>query len=80
MPKSDDRLDQHLLEIAHVAVHVAAIRLQVDDRIADELARAVIGHVAAAAGLERPRRPSRASASRRLEDVRAIVAGLARRA
>ena len=31
---------------------VAAIRIQIDDRIADELARPVVGDVAAAAGLE----------------------------
>ena len=32
------RANQHFFEIADVAVHVAAIGLQVDDRIADELA------------------------------------------
>ena len=46
------RPDQHLLEVANVAVDVAAIGLQVEDRIADELAGAVIRDVAAAAGLE----------------------------
>ena len=43
--------DHHLFEIAHVLVHVAAVRLQADDRVADDLARAVVGHIAAAAGL-----------------------------
>ena len=43
--------DQHLFQVAHVAVHVAAIGLQVDDRVADDLAGAVVGDVAAAAGL-----------------------------
>ena len=43
--------NQHLLEIAHVAMHVAAIGLQVEDRIADDLAGAVVGDVAAAPGL-----------------------------
>ena len=43
--------DHHVLEIADIAVHVAAIGLQVDDRIADDLAGAVIRDVAAAAGL-----------------------------
>ena len=33
-------------------MHVAAVRLQVEDRIADQLSRPVIGDVAAAAGLE----------------------------
>jgi hypothetical protein len=43
--------DQHLLEIADVAVDVLAIRLEIDDRVADQLPRTVEGHVAAAAGL-----------------------------
>ena len=66
MPKRGDGADQHLFEVAHVAVHVAAIRLQIDDRIADELPGAVVGDVAAAARLERARRraPPSASASR----------------
>ena len=44
--------DHHLLEIAHVAVHVAAIGPQIDDRIAHQLAGAVVGDVAAASRLE----------------------------
>ena len=52
MPKSATDADQHLLEIAHVAVHVAAVLRQLEDRVADELPGAVIGDVAAAAGLE----------------------------
>ena len=47
-PILGDRTDQHLFDVAHVAVHVTAIRLEVDDRVADQLARPVIGHVAAA--------------------------------
>ena len=58
-PRHAPRLDavvgrhanQHLLEIADVAMHVAAIGLQVDDRVADDLAGAVVGDVAAAPGL-----------------------------
>ena len=59
--------DHHLLEIAHVAVHVAAIGPQIEDRIADQLAGTVVGDVAAAARLEqrdaRPRPAPRRDAS-----------------
>ena len=44
--------DHHLFEIAHVTVHVATIGIEIDDRIADELPWPVVGHIAAAAGLE----------------------------
>ena len=44
--------NQHFLEIPDVAVHVAAIGFQVEDGIADDLSRPVVGDVAAAAGLE----------------------------
>ena len=44
--------DHHLLEVAHVAVHVAPVGGQLEDRIAHHLAGAVVGDVAAAAGLE----------------------------
>ena len=37
------------LERAHVAVHVAPVGAQADDRVGDELARAVVGRAAAAA-------------------------------
>jgi hypothetical protein len=47
-----ERTDQHLLQVTHVAVQVAAVGLQVEDGVADELAGAVVGDVAAAAGLE----------------------------
>src|SRR4029079_11482197 len=40
--------NQHLLEVAHVAVHVAPLRLQVEDRIADDFPGTVVGDVAAA--------------------------------
>ena len=49
-PEIGGRLDQHFLEVADVAVHVAAIGFQIEDRIANELPRTVIGDVAAAAG------------------------------
>ena len=71
-PKSADGANQHFLEVAHVAVHVAAIRIEVDDRIADELTRAVIGDVAAAPGLDELDAP-RGSASGVSSDVRSIV-------
>src|SRR5436190_14827872 len=69
------RPDQHFLEVAHVAVHVAAFGLEVEDRIADELTRAVIRHVAAAAGLEQAD-ALRGERLGRLEHVRQIVARL----
>ncbi len=65
-----DRPNQHVFEIAHVAVDVAAIRVQVDDRIADDLAGPVIGDVAAAAGFENLDAAG-ASASGSRQDVRA---------
>src|SRR5262245_47831106 len=42
--------NQHFFQVAHVAVDVAAIRLQVDDWIADDLARSVVRDVTAAPG------------------------------
>ena len=45
-------VDHHAFEVAHVAMHVAAIRPQVEDGIANELTRPVIRHVTAAAGLD----------------------------
>src|SRR5690349_20298991 len=44
--------DHHFLEVANVAMHVAPIGIEVDDRITHQLAGAVVGHVAAAARLE----------------------------
>src|SRR5205823_2325646 len=46
------RLDQRLLELAYVALDVAAVLLQVEDRIADELARPVVGRPAASVRLD----------------------------
>src|SRR5436853_3822322 len=46
-----NRANQDFFDVAHVTVHVAAIRLEIDHRIADQLARPVISHVAAASGL-----------------------------
>ena len=43
--------NQHLFEIAHVAMHIAPIGLQVDDRIADDLPGAVIGDIAPSASM-----------------------------
>jgi len=42
---------QYFLEVPHVAVHVAAVGPQIDDRISDDLPRPVVGDVATAAGL-----------------------------
>ena len=42
--------DEDLLEIAHVAVHVTAVGLEIEDRISHDLAGTVVGDVAAPAG------------------------------
>ena len=65
-----------VFEIADVAMHVAAIGLEIEDRIADELARAVIRHVAAAAGLEDARRRARAASTSEATMCDAVVARL----
>jgi len=44
--------EQRLLQVAYVAVHVAAVRLEVQDGVADELTRPVVRDVAASSGLE----------------------------
>ena len=53
-------------------MHVAAIGIEIDDRIANQLARPVIGHVAAAAGFEHVDAERRQSIGR-CEDVGAAV-------
>ena len=47
-----DRADDRLLEVAAVALHVLAVPVQVEDRVADELAGPVEGRLAAAVGLD----------------------------
>jgi hypothetical protein len=69
------RHDQGLFDVAHVAVHVAPIRPQVEDRVTDELARAVIGDVAAASCFE-DGHALRGQRFRRRHDVRGFAAGL----
>ena len=44
--------DQCLLQVADVALDVAAVPVQVEDRVADELARPMEGRLAAAVGLD----------------------------
>ena len=44
--------DHHRFEIAHVAMDVLPVRLEIEDGIGDQLSGAVIGDVAAAAGLD----------------------------
>ncbi len=51
-PERRQRPDERFLEVPHVLLDVAAVPLQVDDRIADELARPVIRRLAAAVGLD----------------------------
>ena len=46
------RPNQHFLEIAHVPMHVFALRTEVDDRITDDLAQSMIGHFSAAIRLK----------------------------
>ena len=53
-------------------MHVAAIRIEIENRIADQLARPVIRHVAAAAGLEHVDAERRQSIGRG-QDVRTAV-------
>ena len=45
------RADRHLFERAHVPMHVAPVVVKVDDWIGGELARPVVGHLAAALGM-----------------------------
>ena len=71
--------NHHLFEVAHVAVHVAAVGPQIEDRIADDLAGPVIRHVAAAAGLvHRDAELGEPVVGR--DDVRAAAVALARQA
>ena len=51
-PEIGRRSNQNFLEVAHIPVNVAPIRLQVDDRIADHLPGTVISDIAAAPRLE----------------------------
>ena len=71
-PKIGRDADEHLLQIANVAVNVAPVGLQVDDGIADDLPGAVVGDVAAAAGFEDVD-PTRGERFRRREDVRSAA-------
>ena len=64
-----ERAQHDLLEQAHVAVDADAQPVQVEDRIRDQLAGAVIGDVAAAVGLTH-RNPRALEHRRRGEQVR----------
>jgi hypothetical protein len=74
-PELRNGTNEDFLEIAHIAVHVAAIRFQVDDGIADELPRSVKRDIAAAAALEQ-RDSFRGEPFGRVENVRAVMARL----
>ncbi len=50
-PEGGGCLDHALLELPHVPDHVAANSVQVQNRVSDNLARAVIGDIAAAIGV-----------------------------
>ena len=69
------RTDQHLFQIANVTVNVAAIRAEVDDRVADELTGTVIRDIPAASCLDYLHAFFFQCRGRR-HDVRAIVARL----
>ena len=46
------RADQRLFEVAAVALDVLAVPREIEDRVADELARPVVGRLSAAIGLD----------------------------
>ena len=50
--KAADGTDEGLLEVAAVPLDVASVAVQVEDRVADELAGPVEGRLAAAIGLD----------------------------
>src|SRR5579864_681340 len=50
-PERGHGANQHVFEVANIPMDVAPIGSQIEDRIADELTRTVVGDVAAAAGL-----------------------------
>ena len=64
-----------VLEVADVAVDVAAIGAQIQDRVADQLAGSMVGDVAAPARLEQ-RHAGLVQRLVRREHVRAVVADL----
>jgi hypothetical protein len=49
--KVGEGADQHLLEVLHIAPDIAPVGRKVDDGIAHQLPRPVVGHVAAPVGL-----------------------------
>src|SRR5438132_13257527 len=61
--KVTNRAYQYLFEITDEAMNIFAIRTEVDDWIANDLAQAVIGDLAAAVGFEN-------SYAARLQDIR----------
>ena len=50
-PEIGGCLDQDLLEIAHVPMHIASIGPQIHDRISNDLPRSMVRHVTASTGL-----------------------------
>ena len=51
-PDRGERADERLLEIADVALDVLSVPAQIEDRVGDELARAVERRLAAPVGLD----------------------------
>jgi len=51
-PERAERPDQRLLEVAAVALHVPTVAVEVEDRVADELAGRVVRRLAAAVRLD----------------------------
>ena len=50
--ESGGRSDENFFEVTHVTVHVAPVGFEVEDRVAHQLAWAVIGHIAATSDVE----------------------------
>src|SRR5512138_1900550 len=71
--------NQHVFEVADVAVDVAAIRPEIDDGIPDDLAGSVVGDVAAASGLVHLDAAGRKRFGRREDVTTATIAAYAKR-
>ena len=78
-PVFGDRANKNCFEIAHVTVHVAAVGIQVDDRVADDLPWTMIGDVASAPRLVHVDAACREHVRRRQDMSAAAVAANAER-
>ena len=71
--------NQHVFEVADVAVNVAAIRPEIHDGVPDDLAGSVVGDIAAASGLVHLDAAGRQRCSRREDVTAAAIATHAKR-